>query len=98
MKLSRKDIELISFYKEDLMGHCNICGTEQVKVNIFKLCIDGEEAGTMPQYNINLFTGIKGKRICDDCMEKYYKIDALFMDRNFSCAGKEYFSDGRNLD
>ena len=41
---------------------------------------------------------IKGKQICDDCMDIYHKIYALNHDIDFSCGGNKYYADGRNLE
>lgn len=80
------------------MKKCNICGTEQKQVAIMKLSFNDSQIMDIPQYNINFLTYFKGKIICDKCMDVYYKVFALQMDKDFSCGGNEYYSDGRNLD
>lgn len=82
------------------MSKCSICGTEQKQIGNFELTIDGQENSPIKieKYNIQLLTYLKGKHICEDCMDTYHKIYALFQDIDFSCGGKEYYADGRNLE
>lgn len=78
------------------MSRCDICGTEQKKIgeSAVKIC---EQELKVSHYNINIMTHIHGKWICVNCMDTYHKIYAMEMGYNFSCGGKEYYADGRNL-
>lgn len=78
------------------MNKCSICGVKQVETSTCSLEINGESVFNIPLYNIDLLTFIKGKEICNKCMDTYYKIKALKDDIDFSC-GKLYYADGRNL-
>lgn len=78
------------------MGICGVCGTKQRKTGKTILQI-GKKDIEMQCYNIELLTSMKGISICEDCMETYCKIEALERSCDFSRAGKDYFSDGRNL-
>lgn len=86
------------------MARCSICGTEQKEIGTLKWRItnkDGEsekDYNVSPCYNINLMTGLKGKEICDNCMDIYRKIYALEHNIDFSCGSNMYYADGRNLD
>ena len=79
------------------MNKCSICGREEKQVGTYKFEIDGQKS-EIPAYNMQLLTLIKGKHICDECMDIYYKIYALMQDEDFSCGGEDYYADGRNLE
>ena len=78
------------------MSKCSICNTEAKVIGEYELRI-GSNTSIIPKYNIQILTHVGGKDICNDCMDKYYKIDALYRQRDFSCGGVEYYADGRNL-
>jgi hypothetical protein len=82
------------------MSKCSICGTEQKEIGECEISIVGSDLKPIPitQYNINIYTWIKGKGICDNCMDIYHKIYALKYDLDFSCDGNSYYADGRNLE
>ena len=80
------------------MNKCNICGTEQKVIGEGTLSFGDNKTTKMPIYNITLLTYIKGKNICEDCMNTYRKISALMDDWDFSCGGNHFYADGRNLE
>jgi hypothetical protein len=75
---------------------CNICNRESIKGKPVYLQM-GEQKIEIQTYSPNIMTMIDGVHICDDCMDTYNKIHALMSGLTFSCAGKHYFADGRNL-
>lgn len=79
------------------MSKCDVCGTKQEKIGESTISICGQELN-VAHYNINLTTHVQGKWVCDDCMDIYYTIHAMIAGVDFSCGGKEYYADGRNLD
>lgn len=79
------------------MSKCSICEQEQRIIDNGKVII-GDKIIELPLYNIDLLTFIKGKNICNECMDIYNKIHALENNIDFSCGGTMYFADGRNLD
>lgn len=74
------------------MRKCSICGKEEQVVG--NLTIGDNK---WPMYDPQILTVINNKCICNNCMDIYYKIYALDRNENFSCDGKEYYADGRNL-
>jgi hypothetical protein len=74
---------------------CDCCGIEQIKVNEYEMLINGKKVGTVPVYNVEISTFINGRRICEECMDKYEYINAIFTVQNVSRAGIKYFADGR---
>ncbi len=79
---------------------CSICGMEQTIVGSGKMYFEGsdEQIGNdFPVYNTQFLMGINNKDICEKCADIYYKIYAMWHKEDFSCGGKEYFADGRNL-
>lgn len=85
------------------MRKCDICKTEQKEIGELTFGFINKDGNTetldikSPMYNIDLMTFIKGKHICNKCMDTYRKIHALHGDMDFSCGGQKYYSDGRNL-
>lgn len=80
------------------MSKCDVCGIEQKKIGELKLSIGDTTINNIPAYNIDFSTYIQGKRICDKCMDIYHTIHAMIAGIDFSCGGKEYYADGRNID
>ena len=80
------------------MSKCNICGTEQKQIGEGKISCGDKQLGTIPIYNITILTYIKGKNICENCMNTYRKISALMDGWDFSCGGNHFYADGRNLE
>lgn len=78
------------------MSKCSICGTEQKVIGEYKMHI-GDNTTIIPMYNIQLLIHIRGKDVCNECIDTYHKIDAIYRERNFSCNGIDYYADGRNL-
>lgn len=73
---------------------CDCCGTEQIQTTEYEMLINGKLVGTVPAYNITIMTYFKGKKICEDCMDKHMYIDALFMGRDVARGHIKYFGDG----
>ena len=74
---------------------CSCCGTEKVQIGEFEIKIGDKKIEWVPAYNIQMITYIKGRDICEDCMDKYMYIDAIMTGRNVSRGGTQYFGDGR---
>jgi len=73
---------------------CSICGREQKKIENLTI---GNNKISWPMYDPQILTVINNKCICNNCMDIYHKIYALDINENFSCRGREYYADGRNL-
>lgn len=74
---------------------CDCCGIEQVKIGEYDIFINDKKVGTMPSYNILILTYVKGRQICEDCMDKYMYINSIFTGQDVSSGGIKYFADGR---
>ena len=87
---------MVSLEVVTIRSRCGVCGTAQIKTGTAILNLCGKEF-EIAQYNIKLMTHTEGVDICEDCMDKYSKINALMTGINFSRAGVSYYADGRNL-
>lgn len=74
---------------------CSCCGTEKVQIGEFEIKIGDKKIDGIPAYNIQMITYIKGRDICEDCMDKYMYVDTIMTGRNVSRGGIQYFGDGR---
>lgn len=80
------------------MRKCDICGVEQEQVGSIGIKIGNiKTTFDIPTYNIELLACVKGKYICNTCMDIYHKIYALENDINHLYANIEYYDDGRNF-
>ena len=77
---------------------CSCCGTEKVQIGEFEITMGDKRLNGIPAYNIQMITQIKGRNICEDCMDKYMYIDAIMTGRDASRGGVRYFGDGRERD
>lgn len=82
------------------MDRCSICGRRRFKVGEYELTVgdDKESKSKISVYNLELLTHLRGKPVCNYCMDKYHKIQALETGIDFSCGGNQYYCDGRNLE
>ncbi len=55
------------------MNRCNVCGKQQIKIGTWTIIV-GEQESVSPMYNIDLLTFIKGKHICNKCMDVYSEL------------------------
>ena len=81
------------------MEKCNICGATPKQIGSMGIKINNEKDSLTetPLYDRTTFTMIEGKRICNECMDIYDKIFALYHDVDFSCGDQYYYTDGHNL-
>ena len=62
------------------MDNCSICGNKQNQTGVLDIVSieSGKVLMSMPDYNIDLLTVIKGQQICNRCMYIYNKINYLY--------------------